>query len=308
MESDITGLVKRHALLDFNQLIHAPDFDYYDTIHAIPLMNPKMDSGLAVPESLVPCRLTLNRCVNLFDLLLASMQEWLAGHLVASSTHCCLPVIKDTPPEIQEWVAKMVSIQSYAYDFIARFGIYYEEDFAPDLSGFVLSKSESECLLEPFQELECENGYSEERSMAAIKARLEFVDNVQSLFAAMTFHDQPQVVATCKKSLQCLEILIGSVDCGSDALDLFNPLINHHRFAQIPPSQTVRLTAVQGLDAWKSLINYIQSVSMFTGSLSPSGILADLPLFVRDNYSINILGRTWLYVSHQRFSHHLHCN
>lgn len=148
---DITGLVREAASrLEYSELLKASSFTLYDGIHTLPIMDPAMDAGMFLESAKnrgfmdtdeIHLPVSNIRLSLIFDRLMVFFIEWLNGRPITQTLMSC--VYFRNIDGVANTVLKIIlnvfrHCMRISLKTIMSAGIYFEEDFMPDLKGFTL--------------------------------------------------------------------------------------------------------------------------------------------------------------------------
>eukprot|EP00842_Homolaphlyctis_polyrhiza_P004899 jgi/Hompol1/540/HPOL_001626-RA len=302
---DITALLDRVPNeLELGELLMSKHTTMMDLMHAVPIMEPRMDSGLDVPSEkdrgkLATCDVrfktswTLPELTALCDRLLALQMDWLCGQLAAQTVFTCV----------------------YLHD------IPNEEDFQPDLSGFSLEPHDDS--IDPDTDLvllidhidnalqtrdfaglketvdAIDYGTSSEKAfedLAAIKHRFDFLRQLTTAISSIEMMDDDEhdgSVPGIAEAKASLDSILKSPSDSFDVNSAFDDLVNRKLFTQYPIKQALQPTVAQRLSQWMSMLNHIQEISSWPRTETMLTILDTLEQFCLRNPDTNTFTRSF---------------
>jgi len=131
---DITDLVNR-ATEDFaiGQLLKKSSFTLYETMSAIEIMDPKMDSGMKQKkpkytfENLKHCELSIEQVIKIMDRLQGLEVQWLKGYMIYQTVLTCLFVndpLNIPNSYLKAYVNGLLKCCYYSYYYITSAAVY----------------------------------------------------------------------------------------------------------------------------------------------------------------------------------------
>lgn len=79
---------------DVGQLVHLQSFTLFDAMSAIEIMDPRMDTGMAIEETFekfdIEKRLSCEDALGIMDRLVVREMAWISGHSLAQTVYTCI--------------------------------------------------------------------------------------------------------------------------------------------------------------------------------------------------------------------------
>ncbi|KAL0075348.1 Mak10 subunit, NatC N-terminal acetyltransferase-domain-containing protein [Phycomyces blakesleeanus] len=165
---DITEFLNK-ATDDFEigQLVQLPSFSLFDAMSAIEIMDPKMDTGMVLPDSQsgvfdVSKRISAPHLIWIMDRLLSYEMAWISGHALSQTVFTCTyfhhitalaedyhPPAATDPAEViysalRTYIIATVKCCHYVWNEMTQGNVYEEEDFTTNLFGLHLCEQFSD--------------------------------------------------------------------------------------------------------------------------------------------------------------------
>lgn len=131
---DITGLVNR-ATEEFavGQLLKKSTFTLYETMSAIEIMDPKIDSGMRYEkpkytyENLKNCEISIEQVIKIIDKLQGLEVQWLKGYMIHQTLLNCLFIndpLNIPNPYLKSYIQGLLKCCYYSYCYITMANVY----------------------------------------------------------------------------------------------------------------------------------------------------------------------------------------
>ncbi|ORX60759.1 Mak10-domain-containing protein [Piromyces finnis] len=289
---DITDLVNR-ATEDFavGQLLKKDSFTLYETMSAIEIMDPKMDSGMKCKKpkydfnSLKTCSISMEQVIKIIDKLNGLEVQWLKGYMIYQTLLTCLFVndpLNISNSYLKAYVNGLLKCCYYSYNYITTAAVYSEEDFVRDSTGFIdsyfpkdipdaeivgdLQKIEEE-LMKKLKNQKKNNNSNEELPedpkneveiinslLARIRFRRAFL-NVLSNFVQSNKKNMNKIKKSITFASTQIPIMKETEETiNADIDDFFDENINRKMYSQMP-RVTVKFTSEETYEYYTNFFN-----------------------------------------------------
>jgi len=289
---DITDLVNR-ATEEFavGQLLKKNSFTLYETMSAIEIMDPKMDSGMRYEkpkytyENLKNCEISIEQIIRIIDKLQGLEVQWLKGYMIYQTLFTCLFIhdpMNIPNPYLKSYIQGLLKCCYYSYHYITMANVYSEEDFIRDSNGitdnyFLCDMQDDEIINnlqcmedELMKRLKCQKkkNFSNEdltplqddpnkeidiinALLARIRFRRAFL-NVLINFAKANKKNMNKIKKTLTFALTQIPIMKKTESLfNEDINDFFNENLNRKLYSQMP-RVTIKYTSEEVYDYYTS--------------------------------------------------------
>ncbi|ORX56320.1 Mak10-domain-containing protein [Hesseltinella vesiculosa] len=275
--------------MDEGQLIHLQSFTLFDAMTAIEVMDPRMDTGMILPENEriefdIHQSLDPKQALWIMDRLLNCEMAWLSGHSLAQTVYTSIyfhhiPELLDQPPPtpptatlaqtmqavVKAYILTTVRCCRYIWTEMSSGNVYEEEDFTTNLFGLSLYEdiimdmdvfNDLRCalrLLTDAMEKEANAEWAE--TLTALQERLTVRE---AFLKALMYLSQPRCshIKQAETALkQILKLPLSGLGSGLPVPGAFDPNINRKLTTQAPPRP---VTLPSDMDAYTEFIQLIQ--------------------------------------------------
>lgn len=147
--------------LEVGELIHGENFNLFEAMSALEIMDPKMDSGMtscgynsveeAIESGAAPIKLHLLQTIDVMDHLLACEATWHKGHSLAQTVFTCLYLLnveRTSPNSLLHAYCKVTRVTcNLIRSFVSLSRTHEEEDFFTMAFGLPLKgDGDDKCL------------------------------------------------------------------------------------------------------------------------------------------------------------------
>lgn len=305
--------------LEVGQLCHTDQFNLYDSISALELMDPKMDTGLdlhlsvtrpikslqdAVELGLPMAGFRHSDLVGIFDRLLALLVAWLNGNSLAQTVLTCLYLhdpLRVEDERLKAFCIAVLKIVELVMDMVALVDVYEEEDYQSTLYGFSLcSQFDAEQATDLLAKVMTQTKGSTDEEQA-VTSRLNYVALLlTTLGSSNNITNVQKTQRLCRQLLEEGAQILGTLAIGTDLADdlspiqPFEPFVNSHLLAPTPPRE-IELVAKD--DAIKILQKQVENLAQATNISSRSTLdLLDEFFVSFDQRDPGLLVRASLYL------------
>ncbi|KAH6563166.1 hypothetical protein BASA61_008006 [Batrachochytrium salamandrivorans] len=333
---DVTLLLREATKeLELGEMLMAPHFSVVQAMSGVSIMDPKMDTGLAVLSAQERGKIskdsikskdswTITEICAICDGLLALEIQWLAGNLAAQTVFTCVYLhgIELVSSGIMKAILRGFLWQmSFARSIIMKEQIFFEEDFYVDMSGFELEPELDPNEDDPSKVLDTlvtdiQNIADHDDPVAT----LHTLDATISCESPKSLKNDLAMLLCRTKYLQLLakifhgiktahfEHAIEYIPCAKTALEeifstpssvnvdsAFDHLINRKLFSQYPAKQTEQSTHAETMKLWPSILNQIMIACQLPQTENSQTIMGAAESFSVTQVHSNILSRSILH-------------
>ncbi|KAI9011283.1 Mak10 subunit, NatC N-terminal acetyltransferase-domain-containing protein [Gaertneriomyces semiglobifer] len=330
---DITDFfVEATTELDYGQLIHVDDFNLWDAMSCIEMMDPKMDAGMDIPPEERGDKIPVSGIkdqtfsaadiIGIIDQLCALEATWISGYLLSQTLFTCVYLHQPYHVRnslLQAYIFVTLKTADLVHKEIMKGRVADEEDFISDNMRYSLAEemTEHEALASMLQaentlaadlrrlkgkgmharELpEIEMSYPEGREQVyieALLARLRFRRAFYTTIASISRHNLPHARKSLAHASTQIALVKNSLDLSVDVSSSFD--VHLTRKHQAPPKPIASMTRVQAVSFFEETLKHIQQICTTSAIEKADTLLKFLAMFAED--SPNVLSRSLMYTT-----------
>ncbi|KAJ8652271.1 hypothetical protein O0I10_012127 [Lichtheimia ornata] len=303
---DITSFLDE-ATNDFQvgQLMHLRSFTLFDAMSAIEVMDPKMDTGMAIGDSTpfdIKQPLDARQILWIMDRLLSCEMGWLSGHSLAQTVYTCIYfhhihalASEESWPDalrtaLKAYLFGAIKCCYYIWIEMTACNVYEEEDFTTNLFGLSLYEQYTDSYVMNLLDvaiMQLRNNVDNNPITNSLVNRLVMR---RSYFLALTYLAQPRCQglspahAELDKVLSLLkatddEAVSMTIGKGEPVEGAFDPNINRKLTSQAPPRPITLQTEEEAYKSYRELIERLQLVCSVTNYPSVRSLLTFFEMF-----------------------------
>ncbi|KAI8927680.1 Mak10 subunit, NatC N-terminal acetyltransferase-domain-containing protein [Entophlyctis helioformis] len=332
---DFTDLLREGSKeLGQAELLIANHFTLQDAVQAISIMDPRMDTGVNVPNAdrghlavagiADKTEWSLAEITAICDQLIAREMSWLSGQLVAQTVFTCIymhdiPMVSSTI--LRTFMQALIRHMALARAIIMKEQIYFEEDFWVDLASFSLDESAYgnhiervyTTLISNVQAV-IDSGAQDDKLLQAMDPyvvygtdaqatlamtnrlldRLVFLQNATQLAQHMFMVDLDGIAQSIPKTRDALAAIL-KTPIEFNTDAAFDQLVNRKRFAQCPPCQASKFEAASELNAWMALLGHVETVATWPVTETAATIMETAERFTAKAQTTSILVKSFMH-------------
>ncbi|KAI9471887.1 MAG: Mak10 subunit, NatC N-terminal acetyltransferase-domain-containing protein [Benjaminiella poitrasii] len=294
---DITSFLDE-ATNDFDtgQLVHLQSFTLFDAMGAIEIMDPRMDTGMVVDQTLprfdVQKRLTTEQTLGIMDRLVTCEMAWIAGNSLSQTVYTCIyfhhidtlnkltmPTLTSEMDDIvygvlRTYILATMKCCQYIWAEMVHGNTYEEEDFISNLFGLNFDNQHSDVVI--FNDLDASvlllkhllNTNTSDTHKKTIEALLNRIEIRTAYLVSLVYLAQAEGSHLSKAKVKLTEIvqLLDQVDLsvGQEYPEVFDPNINRKLTAQTPPRPIELASDTESFKEFGLLIKRLMSICTVT--------------------------------------------
>jgi len=272
---DITDLVNR-ATDEFavGQLLKKNSFTLYETMSAIEIMDPKMDSGMRYEkpkytyENLKDCEMSIEQVVKIIDKLQGLEVQWLKGYMIYQTLFTCLFIhdpLNVPNLYLKSYIQGLLKCCYYNYYYITMANVYMEEDFIRDSNEDELMKKLKN-LKKKGSSVEASQKEDQDKEIDIINSLLSRIRfrraflNILINFSQSNKKNMNKIKKTLVFASTQIPIMKNTESLiKADVTDFFNENLNRKLYSQMP-RVSIKYTSEETYDYYTSFFteaNYL---------------------------------------------------
>ncbi|KAI8072180.1 Mak10 subunit, NatC N-terminal acetyltransferase-domain-containing protein [Gilbertella persicaria] len=257
---------------------------------AIEIMDPRMDTGMAVAEPYrafdITQQFSAEQILSIMDKLVTREMAWISGHSLSQTVYTCIyfhhiqslnefsmPTLTSPVPDIiygvlRTYILATVKCCHYIWMEMTQGNIYEEEDFTTNLFGLSFDHQHPDIVI--FNDLDSSimllnhllnNKHKEKSSLEALLNRIEIR---KSFLLSLIYLSQQEGshLPQAKKELETIMKLLDKVDLSlaQDVPEAFDPNISRKLTTQTPPRPVELATESESFKEYGLLIKRLRSI------------------------------------------------
>ncbi|KAL7317714.1 N-alpha-acetyltransferase, non-catalitic subunit, variant 2 [Mucor circinelloides] len=277
---------------DVGQLVHLQSFTLFDAMSAIEIMDPRMDTGMAIEHTFesfdIEKRTSPEDTLGIMDRLVVREMAWISGHSLAQTVYTCIyfhhikklnqlpmPTLTSNMDDIiygvlRSYILATVKCCHYIWTEMTQGNVYEEEDFTTNLFGLHFNDQNPDVMI--FNDIDSSvmllnhllNTKISDSEKNTVKAILSRVEIRKSFLLSLVYLSKLEgsYLQTAKSELKKILELLDTVDLtiGNEVADAFDPNINRKLTSQTPPRPVELSSVEQSFKEYKLLIQRLHSI------------------------------------------------
>ncbi|KAJ3385609.1 N-alpha-acetyltransferase 35 NatC auxiliary subunit [Lobulomyces angularis] len=278
--------------LDIGELILADNFELYDAMSCIEIMNPKMDTGLQQNFTFSPnLLLDGQKRISFIDHLFAKEMQFLNGNLLSQTIYTCYLFhenFKMQPNSLQDenlheilnnFKAASKLFVNFTNEIIVKAVVYHEEDFqfestGLDLTGFPNLNSLKKLFAKSLAKINTKNNYD-----ALLINRIQMKLDWLQLMAQLNCDDYKSAKVTLSKLITEFQKVKNTLEL-EDITDYFDHRITLKTFANSAPRPILNCSTAAEFESFQLILDDFEIILNFYSTLVAKFDLKELHLFL----------------------------